>query len=250
MQAPIPRILLVVTLCALLLACQAEPTPAPPPAAPPKLTPTASAPPLPATVAPTPAPTAVPSAVKLVAVGDRLQLVLPTDWQSLEIAAPELQQSLATLAQSAAGLDPAAVKRLLAAVDPQSTALVAWLNDPAPTAAATTSLLVTVLPRDGLRLESYLATARAALGRQPGVTVAAAQVEVNLRVDGQPVGLLHYTLPVNPARAAGPAMAGWQVALFDQPAEQLVLLTFSTPSTQSSTHFPVFQEIVRTLVWN
>lgn len=234
----------LLVFCLLLVACQEEPplTPTPPPTQPPVLAPTATAtqPAATATPPPPPLPTAPASVTQLVNVQERLQLTLPEAWQTQAVDAVDLRNRLTKLQQPAQGMDPVWVNRLLAAIDPASTALLAW-----DARAPTTALVVTMLPRHGLLLESYLARAQAALAQQPGVTLQTAQVDATLRADGRPVGVLHYHLPASPTEA----LAGWQVVLLDQSAEELLLLTFTTPVALFADQQPIFQEIVRDLAW-
>jgi hypothetical protein len=181
------------------------------------------------------------SALKLVAVGDQLTLTLPPGWQERAIPADQLRVTLAALEGNASSAS-ALVGPLAAAVDANSTALVAWLPDAADPTASPTSLIAVALPSTGLSLESYLADAQARLTAQPDVTVASAQLDYSLRTDGIPVAVLQYTV-------AASGVDGYQVALLDDQAEHLVLVTFTTPAGQLATHLPDFQATIRSLTW-
>lgn len=225
----------------LLSSCRAQLTPTP------SSTPTAAptAIPVQPTVTPALVPTATPgvtqSAIPLVAVSDQFTLTLPTGWQERVVAADQLRTTLTAL-QSNGDSGSNLAGQLATAVATQSTAVVAWLPDPASPTTSAASLIAVAVPRADLTLERYLAAAQAQLAAQPELTIASAQLEYSLRPDGIPVAVLQYT-------SAAANVDGYQVALLDESAEHLVLFTFTTPAGQLTSNLPDFQAIIRTLTW-
>ncbi len=227
----------------LLTGCRAQPTPTP--SSTPTSAPTATAILAPPTATPEGIPTATPavtqSAIPLVAVSDQFTLTLPTGWQERVVAADQLRTTLTAL-QGNGDNGSSLAGQLAAAVDAQSTAVVAWLPDPANPTVSAVSLIALAMPRTELTLERYLAAAQAQLATQPGVTIASAALEYSLRPDGIPVAVLQYT-------AAAANVDGYQVALLDEQAEDLVLFTFTAPAGQLTSNLPDFQAIIRSLTW-
>lgn len=231
----------VVTLLLLLTACRPQPTPTP--GSPPVLAPTATERSAQPTSSPesTAAPGMTPSAVPLVAASALFTLTLPSGWQERVITADQLRPTLMTL-QGQGGSGSGLAGQLATAVDAHSTALVAWLPDPASPTTNAISLMALAMSRLDLTLERYLAATQAQLKTQPDVTIASAQLEYNLRPDGIPVAILQYTI-------AAVNVDGYQVALLDEAAEHLVLFTFTMPAGQLTSHLPELQTIIRNLTW-
>ena len=129
--------------------------------------------------------------------------------------------------------------------------MIAW-----PTADEQSGLIAYTTPRHDLTLAQYIADSAATLRAQPGVTVHEAAVNYTLHNE-VPVAFLHYTLPSDQQEPESGTREGYQVVLFDEPGEQLLLLTFIgteakrdnaqvTTQAESEVALPaLFQSIVR-----
>ncbi len=177
-----------------------------------------------------------------------LKVNLPAAWQAIDLDAEHLKLALDKL-KSTVTTPPmlVAVETLLIAVDADSTALVALLLDDQAKgqAALPPNLIVVVVPRHGLSLARYLTDVGADLQRHPGVEIQESKLDTTLRTTGLPVAILHYTLAADLVPGINPPMDGYQIAAFDAQATNIIVFTFTTPSSRYTELLPIFQAIVR-----
>ncbi len=205
-----------------------------------------------ATLAPTvvatstaaPSTTAEPDAYTLsvkLAAHVAITLVLPAPWQQLDLTKGAWRDTLSRLPLEDQALERRlAVENMLAALDPDSSALVAVLNDNLTAdAAALPRLTVMMLPRNGLVLERYLEEVSTMLSRG-GVVVYESTIDHTVRMDGLPVAALHYKLE----SVGALAVDGQQMATFSRDGTQLILFTFTTPQARYAELLPAFKQIV------
>ena len=179
-----------------------------------------------------------------------VKLNLSAPWQVIDLNAEQLNGVLDKLQEKAlAPSEQDAVKILLSAVDRNSTVLVALLLDEQATnnGQLPPNLTIVKAPRNNLSLSRYLEGIVADLRSRPGVTLHENKIDNTLRPDGIPVATVHYTIEGNLSPAS---MDGYQIAAYDQKADNLILFTFSTPAARYATLLPLFQEIVRTAQLN
>ena len=205
-----------------------------------------------ATMAVTPEPTSTPIPLH-VATGTAalppFQLVLPADWHYVNLPHERARAQWRAAAQSQPFGD---LTHLLDGWQGEQPLVVAW-----PTASAEQiGLIAYRAPRHDLTLAQYVADSTARLRAQPGVTVHEAAVNYTLHNE-VPVAFLHYTLPSDQQEPESGTREGYQVVLFDEPGEQLLLLTFIgteakrdnaqvTTQAESEVALPaLFQSIVR-----
>ena len=205
-----------------------------------------------ATMAVTPDPTSTPIPLH-VATGTAalppFQLVLPADWHYVNLPHERVRAQWRAAAQSQPFGD---LTHLLDGWQGEQPLVVAW-----PTASAEQiGLIAYRAPRHDLTLAQYVADSTARLRAQPGVTVHEAAVNYTLHNE-VPVAFLHYTLPSDQQEPESGTREGYQVVLFDEPGEQLLLLTFIgteakrdnaqvTTQAESEVALPaLFQSIVR-----
>ena len=205
-----------------------------------------------ATMAVTPEPTSTPIPLH-VATGTAalppFQLVLPADWHYVNLPHERVRAQWRAAAQSQPFGD---LTHLLDGWQGEQPLVVAW-----PTASAEQiGLIAYRAPRHDLTLAQYVADSTARLRAQPGVTVHEAAVNYTLHNE-VPVAFLHYTLPSDQQEPESGTREGYQVVLFDEPGEQLLLLTFIgteakrdnaqvTTQAESEVALPaLFQSIVR-----
>lgn len=105
-----------------------------------------------------------------------------------------------------------------------------------------------VAPADGLTLDSYADIVSAQLGSVDAIAMESAQVESGLRPRGEDVASLHYTIDGAALYNLpdGSEIHGWQVALYDEGGERLLILTF----TALSDSFAELDETFRTLLYH
>ena len=182
-----------------------------------------------------------------------LKLNLPADWQRIDLDADHLKLVLAKL-KLASPTPPMleALQTLLIGIDANSTALIALLLDEQATdqAALPPNLIIIVVPRNGLSLNRYLEGVEADLRRQPGIEVQESKLDHTLRPTNLPVATLHYRLAAPLLPGASLPIDGYQIAAFDAHATNLIVFTFTTPSSRYTELLPVFQEIVRSAQFN
>ena len=174
-----------------------------------------------ATVAVTPEPTSTPIPLR-VATGTAplppFQLVLPADWHYVTLPHEGARAQWRAAAQSQPFSD---LTHLLDGWQGEQPLVVAW-----PTASAEQiGLIAYRAPRHDLTLAQYVADSAAGLRAQPGVTVHEAAVNYTLHNE-VPIAFLHYTLPSDQQEPESGTREGYQVVLFDEPGEQMLLLTF------------------------
>lgn len=86
------------------------------------------------------------------------------------------------------------------------------------------SLMVTVVPRNGLSLQDYLAAASEQVQRIEQTTLNSIGFDDELRADGQPVGVLSFTKS---------EMTHRQLILLNQSADQIILFSFVSPTSKA-----------------
>lgn len=182
-----------------------------------------------AEVQPAPTATLVPlSAATGIALLPPFQLVLPVDWQYVNVSNEGARAQWQATAQSQL---PKEMQRLLnVRFDKELTLVLAWPTVP----EGQSGLIAYAAPRQDLTLAQYVADSAAGLRAQTGVTLH--QAEVNYTLQGEvPVAFLHYTLPAGQSTPVHSAREGYQVLLFDKAAAHLLLLTISLPELVGDT---------------
>jgi hypothetical protein len=177
----------------------------------------------------------------LVNVHDRITLLLPADWQSSELTEAGLEERLVSTAAATGVAISASTLAPLQRGNSADTVILTmqWgterADEPAP------ALTVLAVVRNGLTLERYLDAVQSKLSAS-GAMLQHSGIDWQLRSDGLPVGVLHYTVPV----AGGPELAGYQVVALDSSAKHLVILTFTAAASRFAEVFPTVQQIVQT----
>jgi hypothetical protein len=265
------RKLCLLAVLFLLAACSGpEPTAIPRPAATPIPATATSAPPTDTAVPPTATPEPSATATTEPTATPVWDASLPADWvtftdetQGLVIHHPAqwdvTQPTAQALAELLAKADGSGASESIQAILRQLTdtpgalerfAALGFLFDD-PTVADNqfvSNFTGIVVPADGLTLDTYVKLVSAQMGNVENLAVQSAQVESGLRPGGLDVASLRYTMDGATlyGLADGTQIDGWQVALYDTDADQLLILSL----TGISDNFPALEEMFRTLIYH
>ena len=167
---------------------------------------------------------ALPPPPHLVDLRQSLQLHLTEEWQTTWHSAAEIGEALQS---SAAGqskpLHQAATTLQRALAD--ETMLLSGRYQTRGNQVEHATLLIYAVPRNGLSLERYLQDLEGQLAAQ-GAEVTGTPISAAYRSDRLPVGMLHYTLPVQPE--TGAQFRGIQLVTMDRGAKRLIVFTITT----------------------
>lgn len=182
-----------------------------------------------------------------------IKVDLPPPWRVLQVNSDYLNKVLSKLDADVANQpNGAAVQTLLQSVDRNSTALVAvWMDaKPGDQPVLPPNLTIVITPRNKLSLAQYIDGVVAELKERAGVTVHETKLDYALRPAGIPVATLHYTMETGLGLDETTPLDGYQVAAFDAKATNVILFTFTAPTTQYPKLLPMFQKIVQTAQLN
>jgi hypothetical protein len=180
-------------------------------------------------------------------------VVLPCCWLALPTPGTALETALAELEAES---DIPVWGDLTEAVRERETGavleLIALLPDEENGTTPIAQVTVSVLPANGLTLDSYLAATEAELNSIANTSVLTAQIDPALGVGAFPASVIEYTAAPLPATTddSEQTMAGLQVAFFGEGAEMLIVLTFTTTTDRFEELQPEFLHVVRTITLN
>jgi hypothetical protein len=130
--------------------------------------------------------------------------------------------------------------------------LIALLPDDENGTLPVAQMTVSVLPTNGLTLDSYLEATASELNSIANTEVLTAYIEPALGVGAFPASVIEYTAAPSSATKndAEQEMAGLQVAFFGHDADTLIVLTFTTTVERFAGLQPEFLHIVRAVTLN
>lgn len=229
---------LVIGLLILLLAgCQTgakspRPTETVPPIAAESKTPSSKATPMPTRAAERSIPAGPIQYVSAAAVS----LSLPETWIVERLGGDAFAERI----QNPSAEKQAPLEQVQAAIGAETEILWAISQESEPGGQGPTQLLVTTMPRHGLRLDEYVAAVTTALTENQGVSVKRAGIVYDVREDGQPLAIVEYRIE---AADRETDTGGYQIVHFDGESENLMMLTFTVAASELSEQIPLFHEI-------
>lgn len=172
-----------------------------------------------------------------------LTIAHPESWQVMQPGVDDLTSYLTALEDQAIE-DLTPILEMLKASSDNLAAFIAL--GILPTAQNyTANFTVMRFPAQPLSLPAYTRLLSQQLKTLPYIQVKSATVEAGLRPQGLEIASIRYT--VDGALYGQPdlQLEGWQVALLDPPAHNLIVLTFTVPAAE----FEAMQETLRELIF-
>ncbi len=147
-----------------------------------------------------------------------LMITLPDGWEAVTLGQDELQEWLSNLA-----LSGVTAQAFADGIGHETSLLAAAHTDPHAFGTPKPLMMLTVIPRYGLKLDQYIGELSAALASTPGIEVERTGLLYDVRVDGAPVGIVMYHLP---ASNETPDLSGYHLVQLDGDGENLVVMNW------------------------
>ena len=159
-----------------------------------------------------------------------MTFTLPDGWETVTLGPEELKDWPNRFA-----LSGAIAQAFLDGIGNETSLLAAVHPGPYPLGTPEPIMMLTVIPRHGLKLEQYIGELSAALASEPGIAVERTGLLYDVRVDGTPVGIVTYHLPPSNGR---PGLKAYHLVQLDGAGENLVAMNWVATSDVLDTLLP------------